>query len=206
MKKILIIIIILLITSCKSQYSTAEIRNNFTPNQVKDLNKITEFFKEQICFNTESDFRKCYKRIPHDYLKANGSGFWTNINFEQQKDLYDQISKTTFNEIWMFSNATFNPSGTKAKNLSAVATGKYQNFLADFGKSNARIAKYAERIKAFGDYGGFDFDYREILKDRNSFDLKDPNIQLILAIHYLSLNDQDTRNKALMRTKKTQFK
>ena len=47
--------------------------------------------------------------------------------------------------------------------------------------------------------------WTEILKDKKSFDLKDPNIQLILAIHYLSLNDHATRNKALMRTKKPKF-
>ena len=205
MKKLLIFVFIILITSCKSQYSTTALRNNFSADQIEDLNKITEFFKEQMCFNTQSDFRKCYKRIPHDYLKAYGSGFWTNINFDQQKDLYNQISKKTFNEIWMFSTATFYPSGTKAKSLSAVALGKYQKFLEDFGKHNPRIAKYAERIKANGDFSGFDFNYREILKDRKSFDLKDPNIQLILAIHYLSLNDQDTRNKSQMQTKKLKF-
>ena len=205
MKKLLILIFIILITSCKSQYSTTALRNNFSPNQIQDLNKITEFFKDQICPYQDSNFRKCFKRIPHDYLKAYGSGFWTNINFEQQKELYNQISKSTFDEIWMFSNATFYPSGKKAKSLSAVATGKYQKYLEDLGKNNPRIAKYADRIKASGDFSGFDFNYREILKDRRSFDLKDPNIQLILAIHYLSLNDHNTRNESLMQVNKSKF-
>lgn len=205
MKKIYILLLFTFLISCKSQYSTTALSNNFSKEQIKDLNKITEFFKNQMCITMDSDFKKCYRKIPHEYLQATGNGFWTNIDFDQQKELYNQISKSTFDEIWMFSEATFYPSGTKAKSLSAVSTGKYQNFLEDFGRENPRIAKYAERIEASGDFGGFDFNYREILKDKKSFDLKDPNIQLILAIHYLSLNDHATRNKALMRTKKPKF-
>lgn len=39
----------------------------------------------------------------------------------------------------------------------------------------------------------------------SDFDLNDPNIQLILAIHYLSLNDQAKRNAHLMGLKETTF-
>lgn len=209
MKKTLLLtcgfLILQVFSSCKATYSTIELENNFTANQLNDLNQISEFFKDQICINSDDDLRDCYERIPHDYLKAYGDGFWTNIDFEQQKELYNQISKSTFNEIWMFSNATFYPSGTKRKSLSAVATGKYQKFLADFGKRNPRIAKYAKRIEASGDFSGFDFNYREIIKDKKSYNLKDPNIQLILAIHYLSMNDQSTRNADLMVRRNPKF-
>jgi hypothetical protein len=209
MKKTLLLafgfLILQVFFSCKANYSNTELENNFTREQISDLNKISDFFKDQICIDKDEDLRTCYERIPHDYLKAYGDGFWTNINFEKQKELYDQISKSTFNEVWMFSNATFYPSGTKAKSLSAVAKGKYQKFLADLGKRKPRIAKYAERISASGDFSGFDFNYREIIKDKKSFNLKDPNIQLILAIHYLSLNDQATRNADLMERRKPEF-
>ncbi|MBW2962907.1 hypothetical protein [Mesonia aestuariivivens] len=208
MKKTLLHTILILnlicFSSCKTHYSKTELNANFTNEQIADLNKITDFFKTETCGNI--NFEKCYKQTNHDSLQAEGKGFWTKIDFEKQKELYQNISQSTFDEIWMFSNATFYPSGTKRKSLSAVSTGKYQKFLTDFGKKNPRIAKYAKRIEASGDFGGFDFNYREIIKDNKSFKLKDPNIQLILAIHYLSMNDQSMRNADLMKRKIPKFK
>ena len=153
----------------------------------------------------DSDFKTCYERTPHEYLEATGNGFWTNIDFEKQKELYEQISKSTFDEIWMFCESTYYPSETKAKSLCANATGKYQKFLADLGKTNPRIAKYADRVQASGDFNGLDIHYWEVLKNKKYFDLNDPNIQLILAIHYLSMSDNSARNADLIERKKVKF-
>ena len=191
--------------SCKSQYSTTELNKNFTSEQIADLSKITEFFKSEMCLNMDSDFKTCYERTPHEYLLATGNGFWTNIDFEEQKKLYDRISESTFNEIWMFCESTYYPSKTKAKDICAVVNGKYLKYLFDLGKKNPRIANYAKRIEASGDFSSLDLQYWEILKDKKSFNLKDPNIQLILSIHYLSLNDQSKRNAELIERKKIKF-
>ena len=207
MRKTLILIfgftILQLNFSCKTQYSATELNNNFTTKQKADLKKITDFFKTETCGNM--DFAKCYKQTNHDSLQAEGKGFWTKIDFEKQKELYVRISTSTFNEIWMYCESTFYPSETKAKSLCANATGNYQKFLADLGKSNPRIAKYTERIEASGDYNGLDIQYWEVIKDKKSFDLNDPNIQLILAIHYLSINDNASRNADLIERKTVKF-
>lgn len=181
--------------SCKSEYSAIELKNSFSSEQIADLNKIADFFKNQVCSNIDSDFKTCYEQIPHEYLEATGNRFWMNINFEKQKELYKQISKSTYKEIWMFCKSTEYKTGLETKSLCAVANGKYQKFLADLGKEKPRIAKYAERLNGSGDFNGSDIQYWEILKNKKYFDLNDPNIQLILAIHYLSLNDQQTRNE-----------
>jgi len=182
-------------SSCKSQYSVAELNNNFTTEQIADLKKITDFFKNQMCLHTNSDFKKCYKQIPHEYLEATGNGFWANINFEKQKELYDQISESTFKEIWMFCKSTEYKTGLETKSLCANAIGKYQKFLSEIGKTNPRIAKYGENINMSGDFNPMDIHYWNVLNDKKNFDLENPNIQLILAIHYLSLNDQEKRNE-----------
>ncbi|AXP81576.1 hypothetical protein CJ739_2503 [Mariniflexile rhizosphaerae] len=180
-------------SSCKSQYSATELNNNFTAEQISDLKKITDFFKKEMCLYMDSDFKTCYKQIPHEYLEATGNPFWININFEKQKELYKQISKSTFDEIWMFCKSRTYPDGLESKSLCANATGKYQKFLSDLGGINPRVAKYAEGINASGDFSPMDFHYWNVLKIKKYFDLDDPNIQLILAIHYLSLNDQEKR-------------
>ncbi|AXT21067.1 hypothetical protein D7030_08670 [Flavobacteriaceae bacterium AU392] len=172
--------------------------SNFTNDQISDLTKIVEFFKGNVCANKNADLNSCYKQVNHDSMQANGTGIWTKMDFNDQTKLYERISESTFNEIWMFCESTFYPSKIKAKSLCAVATGKYQKYLSDLGKTNPRIAKYAERIEASGDFNGLDLQYQEILNDNNAFDLNNPNIQLILAIHYLSINDQVTRNKDLI--------
>jgi len=203
MKKTKLLILGILISqlnfSCKTQYSTTELNDNFTPEQIADLKKITDFFKEQMCLKMESDFKTCYERTPHEYLEATGNGFWTNINFEEQKKLYDQISKSTFDEIWAFCETIyFHPNKTKTKEICAVYNGKYQKFLADLGNSNPRIAEYLKRIQVSGNYSWMDIQHWDVLKkNKKYFDLNDPNTQLILAVHYLSMNDQESRNKEL---------
>lgn len=170
----------------------AELESNFTDQEIDDLKAITEFFIQSVC--EDKDFDQCYKTINHDSLMMQGTGIWEKIDFTEQKKLYENISKTTFDKIWMYCESTYYPSETKSKAICAVATGKYQNYLADLGKVNPRIAKYADNIQASGIFSGLDLRYQEILQPNSEFDLNDPNIKLILAIHYLSLNDEAKRN------------
>ena len=197
-KTLLLIITISLLQvfhSCEKQYSNSELKANFTAEQIAELNEIREFFKKEI---SNSDFKTCFEKTNHDSLQANGVGIWEKIDFNEQKKLYKKISESTFNEIWMFCETTYYPSKIKAKSLCANAIGKYQKYLADLGKTNPRIAEYAHKIEASGDFSGMSLQYHEILNHKNSYDLNDPNIQLIMAIHYLSIKDQITRNADLI--------
>ncbi len=196
MKKTVRILFYLLIfqsfVSCESKYSESELKANFSTEQQSDLNEIRQFFLNQVC---ESDFKLCYEQTNHDSLQASGIGFWTKIDFKEQQKLYERISKSTFNEIWMICKSVNYKTKEEKKSICANAIGKYQNYLSDLGKNNPRIAKYAERIEASGDFGGLDISYWNVLTDKKHFDLNDPNIQLILAIHYLSMNDQQKRDE-----------
>lgn len=192
---IIALIVFQIFFSCEKEYSNSELKANFTEEQISDLNEIRDFFVGQIC---DYDFKSCFKEINHDSLEALGSGVWEKIDFDKQKELYKKISQTTFSEIWMFCETTYYPSKTKAQSLCAVATGKYQKYLSDIGKSNPRIAKYAEQMEASGDFNGLYLRPQEVLNNKHSFDLNDPNIQIILAIHHLTMNDQTTRNSELV--------
>ena len=194
---ILGIIFLQLIFSCETQYSTSELNNNFSEKQISDLNKITEFFKENVCPNMVSDFKTCYLNTNHDSLQVVAYGIESKINFDKQKELYKQISKSTFNEIWRFRESSY-PNGIKAKTIDLVQTGKYQKFLTDLGKTNERIAEYAYKVEAVGIFLPLDIVYQDVLEDQKQFNLDDPNIQLVLAIHYLTRNDISSRNAHLM--------
>jgi len=199
------VIFLQFIFSCETQYSASELNNNFSKEQISDLNKITEFFKENVCTNINSDFKTCYRETNHDSLIDSGYGMDLKINFDKQKELYKQISKSTFNEIWRFSEYT-NLSGTKAKSIDLVSTGRYQKYLKDIGKTNKIIAKYAYKIEAVGTFMPQDIVYWEVLHDQKHFNLDDPNIQLILAIDYLTKNDILFRNPDLFERTEPKFK
>ena len=202
---ILSILIFPILNSCGTKYSMAELESNFTDEELIDLKNITEFFAQSICVDMKSDFKNCFKKTNHDSLMMNGTGIWAKIDFDEQKKLYEKISPKTFNKIWMYCETTYFPSEIKSQDICAVAMGKYQNYLADLGKENPRIGKYADRIEASGDFNGFDIQYHEILKMNSDFDLDDPNVQLILAIHYLSINDKANRNSHLMERNEPKF-
>ena len=191
--------------SCETQYSTSELSNNFSKEQISDLNKITDFFIENVCTNMNSDFKNCYRETNHDSLVAIGYGIDLKINYDKQKELYNQISKLTFDEIWRISESTFYPSEKNVKNLDLVTTGKYLKFLTDFGKTNKRIAKYVKKIKATGSFIPQQIVYWEVIKDQEHFDLDNPNIQLILAIDYLTKNDIVNRNADLTERTEPKF-
>lgn len=177
------------------------LNQNFTIEERADLDKIKNFFKEEICLYDELDFKTCYEKIPHEYLFWTSRPFWNNIDFKKQQLLYESISQSTFNKIWSFSKTRYNYINQTVMSLGGVADGEYVDYLIEIGQHNARIAKYATSIKEAGRFSSLYIDYREVLKDDSSFDLNDPNIQLILAIHYLSLNDESSRNAELIQKK-----
>lgn len=189
-----------ILNSCQTKYSNSELEKNFSKEQIKELKKLTEFFKKEVCLNSESVFGNCFRKINHDSLFINGVGIWNKIDFDKQKKMYEDIN-SSFEEIWLYCESTYYPEKTKAKSLCANTTGLYVKYLTDYGKTNPRIAKYVENILAAGIFSDLYLRHQEILNDNKSFDLNDPNIQLILAIHYLSVNDYAKRNAHLKKKK-----
>lgn len=179
--------------SCKSQYSTTELKNNFLTDQISDLNKITDFFKNQICENKNSDFKTCFSKILPELLESGWQPILEKVDYEQQKELYNSISKSTFNEIWEFRKSTYPDTGLELKTLSSKYNGKYQKYLTELGRNNTEIKKYADRLIAAGDFESMGLLQQRIYKNPKEFDLNDPNIQLLIAVHYLTQNDQQKR-------------
>ena len=113
------VVILQLSFSCKSQYSKVELDNNFSTDQISDLNKITDFFKNQISENKNSDFKACFSKILPELLENGWQPILTKVDFEKQKELYNSISKSTFDEIWEFGKATYPDTGLELKNLGS---------------------------------------------------------------------------------------
>lgn len=187
----------MLTSSCKASYYKANLYGDFTQSELKDFNRIVQFFKDETCGNTE--FEKGFRQINYDSLIRKGENISTKIDFEKQKNLYKEILPSTFNEIWIFCESFFPQTQAKAEDLCLETNGKYLEYLIAFGQDNPKIAEYSKRLQASGDFYQFDIEYKEILTQKEYFDLADFNIQLVLAIHYLSLNDHSKRNADLIK-------
>ncbi|MEL0644392.1 hypothetical protein V6251_08360 [Olleya sp. Ti.3.14] len=197
MRKTLILIfgvtILQLNFSCKTQYSTTELKNNFSTDQISDLNKITDFFKNQICENKNSDFKTCFNKILPELLENGLFSLLERIDYQNQKELYDSISESTFNEIWGFGKETYRDTGLELKSLSSKYNGKYQKFLTELGRTNNELKEYADRVIGAGDFESMGWLQNRIYLNPSKFDLDNQNIQLLIAIHFLTINDQRNR-------------
>jgi len=170
-------------------------RNNFDKNQIGDLINISNFFQSQIC-NTDTDFARCLKSfvptIPTNFYES----FINRIDYKAQEKLYQNISESTFNEIWDLCIAT--DMNTKKQYTSLCAAGingDYLNFLKDVGKYNPYVAEYAELVEGAGDFAPTLYFTHTFFNSVSKSDLSDPNVQLIIAIHILTIKDNTDRPK-----------
>lgn len=192
----LILLILILNLSCKSQFSTPELKASFSADQIADLKKITDFFEKQICENEQTNFKNCFETILPDLINLGYEPIFERVDFQKQRELYQSIGKDTFKEIWNFCISTNSQTNQKHQSLCARGIdGKYANFLLTIGKNNKLVKEYADRLIASGDFESSTLLQQWIYTNKVSFDLENPNIKLIIAIHFLSINDQEKRTE-----------
>jgi len=195
LRYLIIIGLLILNFSCKTQKVTPELKNNFSSEQIADLQKIMKFFKNRICIESKSDFGSCFEPMLPKLIETGYEPIFEKINFNEQLELYKSISKNTFNEIWTFCKTRDLVKNTEYQSLCAKgADGKYSEYLLEVGKKNKFIKNYAEKLIASGDFEPSGFLQSQIYTNKSEFNFKDPNIQLIIAIHFLTINDQQKRN------------
>ena len=72
-----------------------------------------------------------------------------NVDFNTQKKLYNSISQSTFEEIWMFGKDIYPETGLVLKGLGSKYNGNYQKFVAELRKNNKELKDYAEKSAGF---------------------------------------------------------
>ena len=194
--KILIIGILIVNISCSNEYSSPELRKNFTKEQISDFKKITEFFTQQICNNNQNlNFKSCFEKMLPELVESGFIPILENIDFEKQKEMYNSISKTTFNEIWGFGKTIRYKDKKEYKSIGANMNGKYLIFLRDVGINNKYISEYAEMTYSIGDFESLSLLQNHIYNNPKDLDLNDINVQILISIHYLTQNDNEKRNE-----------
>lgn len=196
MKNLYFIIILLIFASCETNFNTSELTQNFTSEEIKDLKKFVDFFKVEFCENSSYDFNNCFEKFAPNWIEKGLAYSSDKIDFTKQKEFYSTIDKKTFDEIWdLCMTHQIQPIEREYLDVCANTEGKYVKFLKDFGKTSPLVQKYYEDIIAAGDFDQTGFSISDLWNKRNEIDLNNPNFQILIAIHILTMNDQFLRNK-----------
>ncbi len=200
MKQLLQLILIISLTSC-SPNRTSEIENNptfnkiFTITEIADLDHLYNFFNASICsdndrLNSEECYANFLEQLRNSADAKNGD-YDLNIPFEKQKEAYKGITDSTFNEIWRLSwKMMYKPTDT-LQNLYLWNNGKYADFLKEVGKTDPVINQYSNSFQASGDMSP---SMRAgVLMNYKYYNIKDVRVRFIIAIHYMTLNDNHYR-------------
>jgi len=172
-------------------------QKTFSEGEIKDLQLLYDFFNETICSDSESqNIEDCYNKFFRRMEQTeNLEELELNIPFDKQKGIYSQFQDSTFFNIWTFGwivDRTNSPQDT-LKNIHFVYNGKYLLFLKRTGNADKVIKNYYQSIVAFGDLtpvliGGLVYYY-------SNYNISDIRVRFIIAMHYLTLNDQFERRE-----------
>ncbi len=187
-------LIIQLNTFSSKNFATSEMKKNFTAKQIDDLEKIRDFFVNQICDGRNNNFEKCFTKMLPELIEFGWQPILEKVDFKKQKKLYESISQSTFDEIWEFQKITYPESENNLQSIASKYNGRYQKYLTELGTKNKQIEIYAKRLIEAGDFESMGLLQQNIYKNPNEFDLNDSNVQLLISVHYLTLNDQQKRN------------
>nr|WP_319502485.1 hypothetical protein [uncultured Draconibacterium sp.] len=176
-------------------YRTKEIKSSFNKQQINDLKVIVNFFTVEIRENENDDFVAAFEKI---LPKLNESGFTPileTLDFEKQKQMYKQISPDTFGEIWTFGKSRYRGDSITYKSIGFKYSGSYFQFLEKLGKTQPVLEKYYKDCMDSGSVESYPYLQYNIKQLPDQFDLSDFNIQLLISVHYLTVNDENKRKE-----------
>jgi hypothetical protein len=184
----------LLLMGCSGSFNSTELDHNFNESEKRDLELLTNFFQEQMC-HQKSDFSNCMDSIIPFLGEYGWMPILENVNFEEQQKLYDSFESKLFSEIWSFCKFHNPKEGWERKSLCLNIDGKYMKFLKDLAENNSDLKDYYELMYATGDWESMGLLQGNLYTKPENYDLRDPNIQILIAVHYLTQNDQQKRKE-----------
>ncbi len=163
----------------------------FTSAEINDLVKIQDFFEQQISSinkNDKGSLLKTYYTFFEGNSKIKNLGQLTlSIDFNKQKELYKRLSYSTYDQIWRMSWTVQMNSVDTLNRLELKYDGKYMEFLEKVGEQDGKIAQYCSSFKGMGVISPSMM--ADFVKNYKDYNINDPKVRLIIAIHYLTMND-----------------
>lgn len=175
-------------------------QETFTAAELEDLQLLFDFYNSSICTQQNSnDLNVCYAEFFNRMEKAKeAENFELAIPIDRQKEVYKSFQDSTFYRIWSFKTTQeYNfrdsiPLKGVFKTVFFAHGNKYMEFLSRTADDYEIIAFYYDSILAEGGLIGPGL-FASVLLDHDKYDLEDIRIRFIVAMHYLTLNDQYKR-------------
>jgi len=196
-RHIQILLLLILSFNCNAQINELKscriVNSIFNESEIQDLETITNFFEKKIC--NKDSIEKCYYSFIAKLIRneENGELFNIEIPFEEQTELYQDINKETFANIWFFQKVWTRNSADTLKSLNYNYNGKFIAFLKEYGKNEKNIEIYYQTFIASEDISPSM--YVQMLLNIKEMNIKDIRNRLVIAIHYLTINDNLKRNE-----------
>ncbi|WP_346860149.1 hypothetical protein [uncultured Draconibacterium sp.] len=202
MKHLTLILTMFFVLSCTTQKSRDLSNDNlitmtFSATEINDLVIIQDFFDNCIGL-AENEKQDNIDKVYFDFFQQNSditkaTDLKIPIDFEKQKGLYNQIDKKTFEDIWSIDRFIKRDSNDTLKNVGLNRHGKYFEFLKLLGGQDSTINKYYNTLEVAGDISPSMV--ADLAINHEKYDIKDPKVRLVIAIHYLTLNDKFERKE-----------
>lgn len=161
---------------------------HYRADEIDQLATIVNFFDAHVvstCQNSD-DIKVCYQQ----YFDHLSDSFDIAVPFKDQADLYlKSLSKEVFNSIWTYSPGRAQLADGTIQWYNAIdyhPEGAYRKFLKDVSEAEPYFAKYVEPIESSGSIAQPD----GFLYDPSGLDFTNVRHRLILAVHFLTYNDQ----------------
>lgn len=156
----------------------------FNKEETADLQILLDLFSEKVCeFNDvqSASAADCYRNFMEYQKNEVSSGVMVMpLTIAEQQNMIDQISESTRNEIW----ETEILEGERFTTLNM--SGKYMEFLEAFSNEDLVIYGYVKSLKEAGAISASA--QSDMILFPEKYDVGDICIRLIIAIHYLTLN------------------
>lgn len=198
MKYLSIIMLIVFFFSCSSYKYKLEndsiIKQHFNEDEIKDLEEIIEFFDNEIqqqYRNPDKDIYKSYENFFENLSTVGKAADIQNkigISQARQRKILKEIEKSLFDKLWYYETGYRPLTNDSILSLNVNYLGEYMAFLKSVAKVDTTIRDYYKPIEASGCIPPSLI--AGVINYYQNYDLTKKRIRLILAIHYLTVNDQ----------------
>lgn len=176
----------------------ATLRSIFDSQELRDLHEILDFFETQICSRLRlprEQLDSCYADFFSIVEIAQGTGVLNiPVQYHAQMDMYSRLSASAFEEIWQMGYGINAVSGDTTWSMRLNPEGKYRYFLQAVQEDYMIFQSYYEAFQSTGQMTASMIE--TVLYNFRLYNMEDVRVRLLIALHYLTINDSFSREGA----------
>jgi hypothetical protein len=201
LKNIILILHLNLCLLVFGQKGQTDFSGFFSASEIEDLNLIVDFFQMELCGSEDrTRFSSCFVNSIPSLLDYEQNYLEKKISWRKQKKLYTKISNSTFQKIWSLCKVwrTIEPK-YEYKEICFSYNETFIDFVKSLEEDSPLIKAYSQKLENLGTFPFWRFFLINIIEYPESIDLENRGVQTLIAIHFLTLNDQAKRDKKAKR-------